>query len=189
MIEVGTDHRLADPEPLASMLRACDVAGTPLKTGDVVRAVVRKTAVFGLFCDFNGHEILVRIPELSWIPSFASCEQVAAVGDELEVQIIHSDPQRNSISGSLIALHPESNPWHGAWQLGVGDVLDATVVRWVEAADRCGGAGGYLLALRPAALVMLCGCEAGRFRGGDRCSVTIRSLDPLHRKVAVGLTP
>lgn len=27
LIEVGTDHRLADPEPLAAMLRACEVAG------------------------------------------------------------------------------------------------------------------------------------------------------------------
>jgi hypothetical protein len=26
LIEVGTDHRLADPEPLAAMLRACEVA-------------------------------------------------------------------------------------------------------------------------------------------------------------------
>ncbi len=24
LIEVGTDHRLADPEPLAAMLRACE---------------------------------------------------------------------------------------------------------------------------------------------------------------------
>jgi hypothetical protein len=29
LIEVGTDHRLADPEPLAAMLRACGEAGTP----------------------------------------------------------------------------------------------------------------------------------------------------------------
>ncbi len=27
LIEVGTDHRLADPEPLAAMLKACEVAG------------------------------------------------------------------------------------------------------------------------------------------------------------------
>lgn len=111
------------------------------------------------------------------------------MGDELEIKIIHSDPERNSISGSLNALHPESNPWHGAWQLGVGDVLDATVVRWVEAADRCGGAGGWLLALRPAALVMLCGCEAGRLRSGDRRAVRVTSIDPFHRKVRVELTP
>jgi predicted alpha/beta hydrolase family esterase len=27
LIEVGNDHRLADAEPLAAMLRACEVAG------------------------------------------------------------------------------------------------------------------------------------------------------------------
>ena len=150
---------------------------------------MRKTAVFGLFCEYGTHEILVLIPEISWIPSFASCEQVAAVGDELEVKIVHIDRERNKIAGSLLALHPESDPWHGTWQLGVGDVLDATVVRWVEKADRCGGAGGYLLALRPAAFVMLCGQEAGRFKNGDKVAVRVTALDARHRQVTVGLVP
>jgi hypothetical protein len=185
LIEVGEDHRLADPEPLAAMLKACNDATPTLNTGDVVRAVVRKTAVFGLFCDYGTHEILVLIPEISWIPSFASCEQVAAVGDELEVKVIHIDRERNKIAGSLRALHPESDPWHGAWRLGVGDVLDATVIRWVEKADRCGDAGGYLLALRPAALVMLCGHEEGKWSPGDKCVVVIKSLDQLRRQVVV----
>ena len=187
LIEAGNDHRLADPEPLAAMLRACGDAPAALNTGDVVRAVVRQTAVFGLFCEYLTHEILVLIPELSWIPSFASCEQVAAVGDELALKIIHIDRQRNKVAGSLIALHPESNPWHGAWQLGVGDVVEATAVRWVEKADRCGDAGGYLLALRPAALVMLCGQDAGRLKSGDRCAVRVTSIDPSRRKVTVAL--
>jgi ribosomal protein S1 len=85
-----------------------------LEPGDIVRARVRQTAVFGLFCEYRTHEILVLIPEISWIPSFASCEQVAAVGDELEVKIVHIDRERNKIAGSLVALHPESDPWHGA---------------------------------------------------------------------------
>jgi hypothetical protein len=91
LVEVGDDHRLADPEPLRKMLEACGGAPTMLNPGDVVWAVVRKTAVFGLFCAYGTHELLVLIPEVSWIPSFASCEQVAAVGDELEVQIVHID--------------------------------------------------------------------------------------------------
>ena len=72
---------------------------------------------------------------------------------------------------------------------GGGDVLDATVVRWVEKAARCDDAGGYLLALRPAALVMLCGQEAGRFKSGDRCAAKVTSTDPTRKKVTVGLTP
>ena len=187
LIEVGTDHRLADPEPLTAMLKACNEATPALKVGDVVRAVVRKAVVFGLFCEFGTQEILVLIPEISWIPSFASCEQVAAVGDELEVKIIHIDRERNKISGSLVALHPENDPWHGAWQLGVSDGLEATVVRWVEKADRCGDAGGYLLALRPAALVMLCGQEAGCFKNGDTVAVKVTALDARSRQVTVGL--
>ena len=95
------------------MLEACGGATTTLNTGDVVRAVVRKTAVFGLFCEYGTHEILVLIPEISWIPSFASCEQVAAVGDELEVKIIHIDRERNKVAGSLWRFTPKTTPGTG----------------------------------------------------------------------------
>src|SRR5690349_16152643 len=44
LIEVGTDHRLADPEPLAAMLRACGHTPPAPNIGAVVRAVVRHTA-------------------------------------------------------------------------------------------------------------------------------------------------
>jgi ribosomal protein S1 len=169
------------------MLQACNDATPRLNTGDVVRVVVRKTAVFGLFCEFGTDEILVLIPEISWIPSFASCEQVAGVGDEFEVKIVHIDKDRHKIAGSVRALHPASDPWHGAWRLGDGDVLEATVVRWVEKADRCGGAGAYLLALRPAALVMLCGQEAGRYKSGDRVAVRVTAIDARQGKVTVAL--
>ena len=148
---------------------------------------MRKTAVFGLFCECGTHEVLVLIPEISWIPSFASCEQVAAVGDELEVEVIHIDKDRKKIAGSVRAIYPESDPWKGAWQLGEGDVVEATVVRWVEKADRCGNAGGYLLALRPAALVMLCGQAAGRFNKGDVVAVMVTSIDKVQGQVNVAL--
>ena len=64
LVEVGDDHRLADPEPLRKMLEACGGAPAALNPGDVVRAVVRQTAVFGLFCEYGTHEILVLIPEI-----------------------------------------------------------------------------------------------------------------------------
>jgi S1 RNA binding domain len=187
LIVVGSDHRLADPEPLEAMLRACQTTSSTLTPGDVVRATVRQTAVFGLFCEYERHEILVLIPEISWIPSFASCQQVASVGDELEVKIVHIDKERNKIVGSIRAIHPENDPWEGPWRLRIGDVFAATVVRWVEKADRCGNAGGYLLALRPAAFVMLCGVETGRFNSGDKCTVIVTSIEELHRQVKVEL--
>lgn len=188
LVDVGRDHRLADPESLEAMLNACGGRRRSLNIGDVVRAVVRTTAVFGVFCEYDTQEILVLIPEISWIPSFASCEQFAAVGDELKVKIIHIDRDRNKIAGSVREVHPENDPWNGAWRLEVGDVIEATVVRWVERADRCRGAGAYLLALRPAALVMLCGQAAGRFDKGDKAVVRVVSIDPLQGSVIVELT-
>jgi hypothetical protein len=38
MIEVGTDHRLADLEPLTAMLTTCERGSLKLEPGDVVRA-------------------------------------------------------------------------------------------------------------------------------------------------------
>lgn len=187
LIEVGGDYRLADPAPLQKMLESCGTCSAALKIGDVVRAVVQKTAVFGLLCESGTYEILVLIPEFSWILSFASCDQAAAVGDELEVKIIHVDQEQNKFAGSMRAMYPENDPWSGAWQLGVGEVLEATVVRWVEKADRCAGAGGYLLALRPAALVMLCGEAAGRFNRGESVDVTVTSIDKVQGQVKVEL--
>jgi hypothetical protein len=69
----------------------------------------------------------------------------------------------------------------------VGETLEPTVVRWVEKADRCGDAGGHPLALRPAALVMLCGQEAGRFRSGDRVAGRVTAIDTRQGKVTVAL--
>jgi hypothetical protein len=183
------ENRFAEQEPFERMTGACGEAAARLSAGDIVRAVVRKTAVFGLFCQYGTHKILVRISEISWIPSFASCEQVAAVGDELEVKIVHIDEKRNEIAGSIRAIHRQNDPWGGAWQLSVGDVLEASVVRWVEKADRCGNSGGYLLALRPGALVMLCGLRAGRLKSGDRCAVRITSIDARRKSLDVDLMP
>jgi hypothetical protein len=44
LVEVGDDHRLADSEPLRKTLEACCGAQTALNPGDVVGAIVRKTA-------------------------------------------------------------------------------------------------------------------------------------------------
>jgi ribosomal protein S1 len=160
---------------------------TPLNAGDIVRAKAKHIAVFGIFCTYREHEILMPIPEVSWIPCFASCAQVAAVDDEMDIKILHHDKERNKIAGSIRAIHPESDPWTGHWKLRVGDVYEATVVRWVEKADRCGDQGGYLLALRTAALVMLCGHGAGEFASGDKCAVVITLVDDHRRKVIVEL--
>jgi hypothetical protein len=158
---------------------------TLLKPGDVVRARVKHVAVFGIFFDYRGDEILVLIPDVSWIPCFASCEQVADVGDEFHIKIVHHAEERRQYSGSIRAVHPESNPWNGSWQLQVGDQLEPTVVRVVEKADRCGNNKGLLLELRPAAYVMLCGQDEEQWEKGRKCVVIVTEIDHGRRKVVL----
>ena len=111
------DHRSADQERLERLHEAWGEAVTTLSPGDVVRAVVRKSAVVGLFCEYGTYEIRVLIPEISWIPSFGSCEQVAAVGDELEVKIVHII-RSETISPGAFERSPRQRPlgWNVATQ-------------------------------------------------------------------------
>jgi hypothetical protein len=189
---LGTDHRLdtsviasaTDPDLLA-MLKLCESMGPEI--GDSVRVTVRRIEVYGMFCEYETHQILVLIPEVSWTSCFCSCEQVADIGDEFDVKILNIDKVRNRIAGSIRALYPDNNPWSGAWQLNVGDLVEATVVRWVEQADRCNDAGGYLLALRPGAFVMLCDIPAGTLKPGEKRVVRVVSMDATRGKVEVTL--
>lgn len=127
------------------------------------------------------------IPDISWIACFNSCHKVATIGNTFHVTIVNIDRDRNRIAGSHRAIHPESNPWNGAWQIYIGDVLAAKVVRWIEQADRCADAGGYLLALRPGAFVVLCGQQPGCFVQGDECTVRITAVDRHQHQVDVEL--
>ena len=66
LIEVGTDHRLADPEPLAAMLKACERQG---KAHQVERdnheyGVVRVARLLRPFRPFQGTPGVCRAPQV-----------------------------------------------------------------------------------------------------------------------------
>ncbi len=150
--------------------------------GDIIEVEVVSVAVFGLFCRYGEQEVLVLIPEISWIASYNSCEQFASPGDRFRVKVLRVDAESGQVSGSIIALHP--NPWQSD-QLALGTEYRARVVRPVANADRCGGAPGYLLELLPGAYVMMCGgphLECGQVR-----SVKIIASDAFKRSVQVAL--
>src|SRR6516225_9557783 len=80
-----------------------------LSTGQIVMVEVRTVATFGLFCRWEEQEVLVLIPETSWVASYCSCHQFAAPGDRLRVKVIHVDAASGKVSASITALHPD--PW------------------------------------------------------------------------------
>ncbi len=166
-------------------MRRLPPSGQYLNPGDIVRAKVTRVEVFGVFLDYLGHEILVTIPGTSWTACYASCEQLAEIGDEFPIRILAYQKDRNQYAGSMREVYSESDPWSGTWIINVGDTLEATVVRLVQKADRCGGKRGYLLELRPTAYVMLCGQDAVDFAPGQKCFVTVTEVDRQWRSIVV----
>lgn len=151
--------------------------------GDIIDVEVQTVAVFGLFCRYGEQDVLVLLPEISWVASYCSCEQFAAPGDRFRVKVLHADVDTGKVSASLKAPHPD--PW-SVGLLTPGTEYRARVVRFVESADRCGGGAGYLLELLPGTYVMLCGGPP--LEKGQRCTVTVVESDFSKRAVRVART-
>ncbi len=81
---------------------------TNLKPGEVRKGVVSSVVNFGAFVDLGGMDGLVHVSELSW-KHVDHPGSVVQVGDEIEVQVLEVDHDRERISLSLKAT--QQDPW------------------------------------------------------------------------------
>ncbi len=79
-----------------------------LKPGEVRRGVVSSVVNFGAFVDLGGMDGLVHVSELSW-KHVDHPGSVVQVGDEIDVQVLEVDLDRERISLSLKAT--QQDPW------------------------------------------------------------------------------
>src|SRR3989449_880432 len=79
-----------------------------LKTGEVRRGTVSSVVNFGAFVDLGGMDGLVHVSELSW-KHVDHPSSVVQVGDEIDVQVLEVDLDRERISLSLKAT--QQDPW------------------------------------------------------------------------------
>jgi len=79
-----------------------------LKPGERRTGVVSSVVNFGAFVDLGGMDGLVHVSELSW-KHVDHPSSVVAVGDEIEVQVLEVDLDRERISLSLKAT--QQDPW------------------------------------------------------------------------------
>src|SRR2546426_2662454 len=79
-----------------------------LKQGEVRRGTVSSVVNFGAFVDLGGMDGLVHVSELSW-KHVDHPSTVVQVGDEVEVQVLDVDLDRERISLSLKAT--QQDPW------------------------------------------------------------------------------
>src|SRR5208337_4328962 len=81
---------------------------TNLKPGEIRKGVVSSVVNFGAFVDLGGMDGLVHVSELSW-KHVDHPSSVVAVGDEVNVQVLDVDLDKERISLSLKAT--QVDPW------------------------------------------------------------------------------
>jgi len=81
---------------------------TSLKPGEVRAGVVSSIVNFGAFVDLGGVDGLVHVSELSW-KHIDHPSEVVEVGDEVEVEVLDVDLQRERVSLSLKST--QEDPW------------------------------------------------------------------------------
>jgi len=102
---------------------------TNLKPGEVRRGVVSSVVNFGAFVDLGGMDGLVHVSELSW-KHVDHPGSVVQVGDEIEVQVLEVDHDRERISLSLKAT--QQDPWQEfASNHRVGELVYGRVTKLV----------------------------------------------------------
>ncbi len=101
-----------------------------LKPGEVRRGVVSSVVNFGAFVDLGGMDGLVHVSELSW-KHVDHPGSVVQVGDEIEVQVLEVDLDRERISLSLKATMQD--PWQEfASGHRVGELVYGRVTKLVQ---------------------------------------------------------
>jgi small subunit ribosomal protein S1 len=102
---------------------------TSLAKGERRKGVVSSIVNFGAFVDLGGVDGLVHVSELSW-KHVDHPSEVVEVGQEVDVEVLDVDLERERVSLSLKAT--QEDPWRQfARQHEVGDVIEGRVTKLV----------------------------------------------------------
>jgi small subunit ribosomal protein S1 len=157
-----------------------------LQPGHRVRGRVTNITRFGVFVELGGVEGLIHVSELSW-GRVRHPEDVASVGEELEVEVISVDAEQGRVGLSLKELLPD--PWASvAEKYHLGDEIEGEVTNVVKF--------GAFVAVEEGleGLIHVSELGEGDFpdpRGvleeGDRVVARIIHIDALERRLGLSL--
>lgn len=98
-----------------------------LEVGQVLEGTVQRLTQFGAFVDIGGIDGLVHISEMAW-NHVNHPSEVVKEGDQVKVQVLKVDPEKDKISLSIKAT--QEGPWEKVEKtVKSGDILTGTVKR------------------------------------------------------------
>ena len=157
-----------------------------LKKGEIRRGSISSIVKFGAFVDLGGIDGLVHVSELSW-KHVEEPGEVVQVGQEVDVEVLDVDLERERISLSLKST--QEDPWEAfARRNAPGDVLDGKITKlvsfgvFVELGDGLEGLVhiselSYKHVEAPAEVVAV----------GDQVKVKVLDIDPKRRRISLSV--
>ncbi len=157
-----------------------------LKKGEIRRGQISSIVKFGAFVDLGGIDGLVHVSELSW-KHVEEPGEVVTVGQEVDVEVLDVDLERERISLSLKST--QEDPWEAfARRNAPGDVLDGKITKlvsfgvFVEVGDGLEGLVhiselSYKHVEAPAEVVAV----------GDAVKVKVLDIDPKRRRISLSV--
>jgi small subunit ribosomal protein S1 len=155
-----------------------------LREGDVRTGTVSNLCDFGAFVDLGGIDGLVHISELSW-EHVNHPRDVLRVGQEVKVEVLRVDPERQRIGLSLKRTQPD--PWTSiASRYSAGQVIEGVVTHLAKF--------GAFVEMEPGVegLVHVSELAEGAIDDpaqvvseGERLTVLILDVDPQQRRISL----
>lgn len=103
---------------------------TELQPGQRRTGIVRNIVDFGAFVDLGGIDGLIHISELDW-QHVNHPRDVLEIGQEVEVEVLNVDPERERIGLSRKRALPD--PWDETMgEINQGDVVEGTITNEVD---------------------------------------------------------
>jgi small subunit ribosomal protein S1 len=157
-----------------------------LKKGEIRHGTISSIVKFGAFVDLGGIDGLVHVSELSW-KHVEEPGEVVTVGQEVDVEVLDVDHERERISLSLKST--QEDPWEAfARRNAPGDILDGKITKlvsfgvFVEVGDGLEGLVhiselSYKHVEAPAEVVAV----------GDAVKVKVLDIDPKRRRISLSV--
>lgn len=166
-----------------------EVVDTKYPATTKVKGTVVNLVPYGAFVELEkGVEGLLHISELSWTKKYANPNELLAIGDRIEVQILEVDKDNKKISLGLKQL--ESNPWlnvEAKYPVGThvkGKIRNLTDYgAFVELEDGIDG----LIHVSDISWIKRIAHPKDVFKKGEKVEAVVLAVDANNRRISLGI--
>jgi small subunit ribosomal protein S1 len=158
-----------------------------MKEGSIVTGIVKNITDYGAFIDLGGMDGLLHITDMSW-GRVKHPSEILNIGDELKVQVLKYDTERERVSLGLKQL--QSDPWESAKdQYPAGTKLSGKVVSladygaFVELAEGIEG----LIHVSEMSWTKRVKHPSQVVNVGDEVNVVVLEVDSANRRISLGM--